>query len=512
MRTTSLLVSDASASPAAAAPLSAALVPSERTTLHAARDAARQGLQRVAHLAARYAHVPCVQVVFLDPALGIWDLTVGALGEGTAEEAIPDGATLYRDGHLTDRVEIHSDLYAHDRWTTLTPPSARFFAGFQRAGDAATDDPATAAPAAALCLWDTRARVLHPDQIAFLADLAAMLTEPLRRYQSEAARYRTEARFRRIAEATPDALVLAAPDRTIVGVNPAFERLFGYAPDEVIGQTTQMLYAHPEDYEEQGRVRYHPDAAEQPQAYEVAYRRRDGDLFTSETVGVKIRDGADGFLAMIRDVSEREAMGAALAESERHLREVVGHTPIVLWAIDTEGIVTLSDGLGLQAMGLEPGQLVGESLFEMYADDPNIVAALQRGLDGAAEQWRSQVGDMVYDNQTRPLVEDGAVVGLLGVSLDVTQREQDEAALRQARDEAEAAARLIRAFLANINHELRTPLTGLLGCADWLLHDAPPELQDPLRLIHQSSLRLKTTLDSVLDLARIEAGEMPTTT
>ncbi|MEM8558204.1 MAG: ATP-binding protein, partial [Bacteroidota bacterium] len=47
---------------------------------------------------------------------------------------------------------------------------------------------------------------------------------------------------------------------------------------------------------------------------------------------------------------------------------------------------------------------------------------------------------------------------------------------------------------------------------DWLLHDAPPELQDPLRLIHQSSLRLKTTLDSVLDLARIEAGEMPTTT
>ncbi|MEL7361396.1 MAG: ATP-binding protein [Bacteroidota bacterium] len=356
--------------------------------LQALRDTARLGLRRIARLAARYAQVPCVQIVFLDAQRGIWSLVEGGL-----DGVKPDARLLYADGHVTDGIEIHNDVHAHDRWVEILPPEVRFFAGFvcYHAEDPTAPNKVT--PLAALCLWDTQSRVLHPDQVAFLSELAAGLAEPVGRYESDASRYRTEARLSRIAEATPDAVILAAPDRRIVAVNPAFERLFGYAQDEVAGDTTERLYADPEDYALQGRLRFHPEAADREAAYRVTYRRADGTTFVGETVGVKIAGGADGFLGVIRDV---------------------------------------------------------------------------------------------------------------------TPQQQAEDALRYARDRAEAAANLIRAFLANINHEIRTPLTGLLGAAEWLRLEAPPSLQQPLELVHQNSLRLKTTLDSVLDLARIEAGEMPT--
>ncbi|MEM6782166.1 MAG: ATP-binding protein [Bacteroidota bacterium] len=356
--------------------------------LQALRDTARLGLRRTARLAARFTQVPCVQVVFFDAERSIWNLTEGGLAD-----VKPDARALYADGHITDGIEIQSDLHAHDRWLDVAPSEARFFAGFvcHHALDPAA--PGAVTRLGALCLWDSQPRVLRPEQVAFLSELAASLADPVARFESETSRYKTEARLSRIAEATPDAVVLAAPDRRIVAVNPAFEQIFGYTLDEVAGDTTERLYADSEDYALQGRLRFHPEASEREAAYRVTYRRADGSTFVGETVGVKIDGGADGFLGLIRDVT------------------------------------------------------------------PQQVA---------------------------------------------------EDALRQARDKAEAAANLIRAFLANINHELRTPLTGLLGSAEWLRHEAPSDLRQPLDLIHQNSLRLKTTLDSVLDLARIDAGEMPT--
>ncbi|MEM8600093.1 MAG: PAS domain-containing sensor histidine kinase, partial [Bacteroidota bacterium] len=355
--------------------------------VQALRDTARLELRRTARLAARYAQVPCVQVVFFDAKRGIWNLV-----EGSLDGVKPDARTLYADGHITDGIEIQSDLHAHDRWLKIVPPTARFFAGFVCHLAADPAKPGVAAPMAALCLWDAQPRVLRPEQVAFLSEFAGSLASPVVRFESEVSRSRTEARLSRIAESTPDAVILAAPDRRIVAVNPAFERLFGYAQSDVLGDTTERLYANPDDYALQGRLRYHPDADDREAPYRVTYRRADGTTFLGETVGVKIDDGADGYFGLIRDV---------------------------------------------------------------------------------------------------------------------TLQQEAEDTLRVARDDAEAAARLIRAFLANINHELRTPLTGLLGCAEWLRHEASPDLQQPLNLIHQSSRRLKTTLDSVLDLARIEAGEMP---
>ncbi len=125
----------------------------------------------------------------------------------------------------------------------------------------------------------------------------------------------SHARFQAIFNSITDAIVFVDLERRIVMINPAFTTIFGYDLEEVTGKTTQMLYANPEDYLVQGRERYRQDAKIAAPVYEISYRRKDGAVFPSETLGVQVSDfngEAIGFLAVIRDVSERKE-----AERER---------------------------------------------------------------------------------------------------------------------------------------------------------------------------------------------------
>jgi PAS domain S-box-containing protein len=93
---------------------------------------------------------------------------------------------------------------------------------------------------------------------------------------------------------------------------------------------------------------------------------------------------------------------------------------------------------------------------------------------------------------------------------DITVRQQAAEALRSAKEAAEAASYAKTAFLANMSHEIRTPLNAILGFTDVLVHqtDASPQQRDHLQTIHDSGRHLLTLINDVLDLSKIEAGQM----
>ncbi|KWR85142.1 hybrid sensor histidine kinase/response regulator [Cupriavidus sp. IDO] len=115
-------------------------------------------------------------------------------------------------------------------------------------------------------------------------------------------------------------------------------------------------------------------------------------------------------------------------------------------------------------------------------------------------------------NSVSPLqAADGAVKGLVGSWVDLTERHEMLAELGRAKEHAEAANRAKSTFLASVSHEIRTPMNAITGMLELTLTQSQSHLspEDRLQLItaHKSALALLALIDDILDLSKLEAGK-----
>jgi PAS domain S-box-containing protein len=127
--------------------------------------------------------------------------------------------------------------------------------------------------------------------------------------------------------------------------------------------------------------------------------------------------------------------------------------------------------------------------------DVNGFVNRYRSADGSYRQleWRARrLGDLVF-----------------GVARDVTERRRIEAEMAEARDAAEAANKAKNDFLANMSHEIRTPLNGVIGIAAALGEThLTPRQAEMVDLIQRSGETLERLVSDILDVSKIEAGQM----
>lgn len=159
-----------------------------------------------------------------------------------------------------------------------------------------------------------------------------------------------------------------------------------------------------------------------------------------------------------------------------------------------------------------------------------IAGVFENGEGSVEASFRSKDGSVKpYFFTGKRVLIDGRPC-LLGVGLDITHRKQAEDALRelneglerivserttdleQARQRAEVADRMKSAFLATMSHELRTPLNSILGFTGILLQELAGPLNDEqkkqLGMVRGSARHLLDLITDVLDISKIEAGEM----
>lgn len=337
----------------------------------------------------------------------------------------------------------------------------------------------------------------------------------------------------RLFTAAPDAILFVDAQRILRRVNRAACILLGYSEDEMIGMPTRDLYADPDDYALQGKLRFNEAAVENLEPFQVHWRRKNGSTFIAEVVGAPIHaaDGAlHGFVGIGRDVTEEVHAAAALRATTEQLRTLVDNLPLILYGVTADGTISLSEGQGLQRLTRDARPLVGANVFDVYQDQAHFIRGIRRALAGEPVRFRMTFEGATFENRIVPLREsDGSVRQLLGIAIDVSEQAATEAALREAtqvadnarreaeanrtraeeaRADAEEAAQAQSHFLASMSHEIRTPLTGIIGFADLLAETADEESGEYALLIQRSGHRLLQTLNSVLNLARLEAEQV----
>ncbi|QDS93025.1 Sensor protein FixL [Roseimaritima multifibrata] len=151
------------------------------------------------------------------------------------------------------------------------------------------------------------------------ANLAALAIERVR-HQREVEGER--ALLKTIVGGIPDALISSSLDRKITHYNASAAQLFGYAATEAMGMPTLELYANSDDYHRLGSFPFKAAHAPVLAATEVEWKKKSGETFPGEIVATTIRDEQGkslGYLGLIRDITDRKAAEAKLAESQRKL-------------------------------------------------------------------------------------------------------------------------------------------------------------------------------------------------
>ncbi len=213
------------------------------------------------------------------------------------------------------------------------------------------------------------------------------------------------------------------------------------------------------------------------------------------------------------EVTEQVLARSKVEASRKHLQAVITNTPVILWSIDSEGLIALAEGKGIDQLGLVDGSKVGKAAREIFKDHAEVMTAISRALSGQNIESELEINGRIFDCHFIPIIGDaGQRSGIYSLFGDVTarkvaERENAEALLREK--SAVEASRLKSEFLANMSHEIRTPMNGIMGMTALLLETSlDPVQKDFVECVQSSSDGLITIINDILDFSKIEAGKL----
>ncbi len=345
----------------------------------------------------------------------------------------------------------------------------------------------------------------------------------------------SEEEYRLLWETSTDAVVILDHESTIRYANPAVADVFGYRPEEMIGENISLV--QPERLREphrKGLARYLATGEKKLnwRAVEAAGLHRAGHEFPIEIAFSHLsHEKGDLFAAFIRDISNRKQAEEALRVGRVRMDLVLEGADVGLWNSPLPlGQLELEwDARVKRHFWLDPEAEVTLDVFfeRMHSDDRDrvrgeIEAALSGGTsyeteyrtvspDTGAEKWVRAIGRVFCDDAGNQIGFDGITIDVTSQKIAEVEREALLASERAARTEAERVSRTKDEFLATLSHELRTPLNAIVGWSQLLGSDgkpSPEDLAEGLKVIERNARVQAQLIEDLLDMSRIISGKV----
>ncbi|MEP6938115.1 MAG: PAS domain S-box protein, partial [Chthoniobacterales bacterium] len=381
----------------------------------------------------------------------------------------------------------------------------------------------------ALNTWEVEYRVLRPDgSIRWINDRAFPVCDENGRIYRLAgiasditARKGAQDELDRFFTVSLDMLTTIGFDGKFKRVNPAWEKTLGWTAEEMCG-VPFIDFVHPDDRAATTAEAERLATGCETVGFENRYRCRDGSHRWF------LWSAAADLETQILHCTARDITMAKEAEEERsrlanQIRMLMDSTSEGIYGIDQHCRCTFINNAGAALLGFPASELIGRDLHELIhhhrrdgspfpVEECPIYRARREGGDVRVDDevfWRKDGSSFPVEYSCSPIVQDGAIHGVVITFTDITVRKKADEETCKAWKEAERANRAKSEFLSRMSHELRTPLNAILGFGQLLeMEKLSREQQESAGHIVSAGRHLLDLINEVLDISRIEAGRM----
>lgn len=323
-----------------------------------------------------------------------------------------------------------------------------------------------------------------------------------------------------VIDAALDCIIMMDQDGIVVEFNPAAEKTFGYSRTEAVGNRLADLII-PEDLRDAhnaGMKRYLAtgQANVLGKRVEVPGLNKAGDRLIVELAISPVEfAGGKFFSAYLRDITSAKISEEKLRASEERFQSLFQLSADSIIILDSKGIILEANQAASKQLGAGQVELTGQPISNFCPDDQKekafqaIQQASQTGSVRIEMEFLNTEGERIHSEVVGNMINtpDGPIYH--GVARDISARVAIEQNLRESMEAAEKASRAKSDFLANMSHEMRTPLNGIIGSLSLVEHGATDrKTAKYIKTAERSAETLLTLIDDLLDLSRIEAGEM----
>lgn len=334
-----------------------------------------------------------------------------------------------------------------------------------------------------------------------------------------------EAQLRDLFDNATDLIQRIDPQGQILLVNRVWKETLGYG-DEDLNDLSIFQVVHPADLEDYRQYLDRLCAGEASLDIETRFLSKDGqEILLEGNANCDFQEGKPiAIRSMFRNVTEGKQTRKALQESQQFLQTVLNTFPLFVFWKDRNSVYLGCNQNFAAAAGLpSPEAIVGKTDYdlpwgvseaELYrADDREVIESGMAKLH-LIESQKQLDGSLIQIETNKVPLRDssGTVIGVLGIYQDITDRQAAELQLQRTNQQLLRATRLKDEFMANMSHELRTPLNAILGMTESLQEEIfgpiTPQQDYALRTIDQSGTHLLELINDILDMAKIESGQM----